>query len=104
MSRRPGIGSNYLDTHTEWHVKGNRPYTQVNGIIARLPRFYKDKLFTKRELEHLAADGIMDADDAYREELNELSAHHDDPMLYYDERANYAHDMVRSKINSNDLF
>lgn len=104
MSRRPGIGSNYLETHAEWHAKGFRPYTQVNGIIGRLPRYYKSKLFTKRELEHLSYDGINDADDLYRKEISELAQYSNDPGMYYDDRISHAHSNVHSKISDNNTF
>lgn len=49
MSRKPGLGANYLDTHYDYHKNKNRNYTNVNGQKAALPRFYKDKIFSPYE-------------------------------------------------------
>lgn len=54
MSRNPGLGSNYLKTEN-YHVETRT--TQVknrDGNRQRLPRFYKEKFFTKHDLETLA--------------------------------------------------
>lgn len=47
MSRRPGLGTNYIEKYGEFH-KANitRNYhTSETGIKRPLPRFYKDKLY-----------------------------------------------------------
>lgn len=48
MSRRPGLGSNYLLTHKEWHTSDdNRHYLVLpGGYKHSLPRYYSDKIFT----------------------------------------------------------
>jgi len=100
MSRRPGIGARYLVTHTKWHQQNEANYTQVNGILGRLPRYYKDKLFTAVERERMAADAITISDRNYREEIARLSKYASDPYRYYDDRLRWNHDRVTSKVNS----
>lgn len=104
MSRRPGLGSNYLVTHANWHLHGKRNYTQVNGIKGRIPRYYKDALFSAPLRESMATESINLADIVYHQEVEQLQKFHDDPYYYYDERQRHAHDSVYDKINSKDMF
>lgn len=46
MSRGYGLGAHYLtDEMVEYHRKGERNYTMVEGVKGRLPRYYKDKIW-----------------------------------------------------------
>lgn len=51
MSRKPGLGSNYIQTHAKWHHKDSTRFYSVKegGVKVPLPRFYKDKLYSKME-------------------------------------------------------
>lgn len=104
MSRRPGIGANYLHTHTQWHRDDNRMYTQVNGNTAALPRFYKDKMFSSDERSNLRVAALIAADEAYNAEIERLAKFHPDPHAHYEERIRASHDAVTSKINDNNKF
>lgn len=104
MSRRPGIGSRYLDTHRAWHRSDMRNYTQVHGEIGRLPRYYKDKFFTDVERSIMALDSVESGDLDYVESVERLSKFHADPYLYYDERIRHQHDAVISKVNYSSKF
>lgn len=99
MSRRPGIGSNYLITHGRWHKAALRNYTQVQGVITRLPRYYKDKLFNAHQRELMRVMGLQAGEEAYEDAIQELIPFHDDPYAYYDERMRHAHDKVVSKVS-----
>lgn len=104
MSRRPGIGHNYVNTHGQWHKSELKNYTQVNGYINRLPHYYKNKIFTKNEKMLLAKQGVALGDENYHKEIERLSQLHHDPANHYDERVNYAHDQVKSKANKSNTF
>jgi len=47
MSRKPGIGQNYLDKAGKYHLE-NATLSVINalGTNQKLPRFYQDKIFT----------------------------------------------------------
>ena len=46
-----GIGKNYLTTSSDYHKAGKRFFvTYEGGIKGSLPRYYRDKLFTKEEI------------------------------------------------------
>lgn len=104
MSRRPGIGSNYLATHTKWHRADMRNYTQVNGILGRLPRFYKDKMFNQFEKRRMSNEGLEKGDTEYLKAIEKLSRYHADPYAYFEERVAYTHDGITSKVNTQNLF
>lgn len=48
MSRKPGIGANYLtNAMKEWHKSGRKNYVMLDGNKRHLPRYYKGKIFSK---------------------------------------------------------
>lgn len=104
MSRRPGIGFNYVDTHRQWHRDDLRTYTQVNGIKQALPRYYREKMFEPWEREHLARLQQTMSKEQYWSTIERLKAFHADPMAYYDESMRYAHDQLTYRLNEKDKF
>lgn len=103
MSRRPGIGSRYLESHRQWHRAGMRNYTQLYGRVGRLPRFYKERIFTDLERARLAIESVELADQKYLEAVEKLSRFHSDPYAYFDERISHSHEKVFSKLNQSNI-
>lgn len=56
ISNKPGIGAGYMRTHGQWHKDNEDPTTKVNGVIGRLPRYYREKLFSKSQKEKFASE------------------------------------------------
>lgn len=55
MSRRPGLGANYLTpAMIEWHRSGRKNYAILDGGKRHLPRYYKCKIFSKIDLVRIA--------------------------------------------------
>lgn len=104
MSRKPAIGRNYLDTHTKWHRDGLKDYTNVNGHKGRLPRYYRDKIFTQLERERMAYESVIKSDEDYWKEVERLRKYHSNPESYYDERIMSQHEKIKQKVNSKNLF
>lgn len=105
ISNKPGLGSNYLTPQMiQWHLDEKRTYTQQLGQTQRLPRYYKDKIFTKAVRARLAAEGITLSDEAYHKELQYLEKFHPDPAAYYDEAIRYVHDHITEKLNDKNKF
>lgn len=102
MSRRPGIGVSYVASMRGWHLDDMRNYSQVNGIKGRLPRYLRDKIFSKEQREQLSSE--IDSKELYLEELERLKAFHDDPSQYFAERLRASHDKIRSKLFVGDMF
>ena len=59
MSRKPGLGSNYVRDYASYHDGNiNRSYLlHPGGVKSRLPRYYKDKLYTESEREQIGEIG-----------------------------------------------
>lgn len=58
MSRRPGLGVNYLSKPmVDWHKSGLKNYVLIDGVKRHLPRYYKLKMFNRRELKRIAFYG-----------------------------------------------
>lgn len=104
MSRKPALGRNYLDTHAKWHKKGLKNYTKVNGQLGRLPRYYREKLFTQLEREKMALESITQSDLDYWEEVERLSKYHPNPEQYYEERIQFQHEGIKEKVNKLNKF
>lgn len=128
MSKRPGIGSNYLQYATDWHRDHKANFVNINGTLARLPRIYKDKIWPIIDLDNpdlnraqrhklqkqnirfqkirdsFAADAVTRADADYWKEVERLLELHPDPESYMESRTRFAHDSITSKINSSNQF
>lgn len=107
MSKRPGIGARYLETHSKWHLEGMRNYAKINGYQTRLPRYYKDRIFSERERSLLAYISVEIQREQCAAELSRIGQWFDDPYLvgkHYAERVLFAHDAITSKLNSLNKF
>lgn len=104
MSRRPGLGSNYLSTHSKWHLDDYRNYTRVNGVYGHLPRFYKEKIFEPWDRQYMARVAVAKADSDFALEISRLEKLHPDPFNYYYERTAVAHEAIVHKLNEKDKF
>lgn len=100
MSRRPGIGARYLQTHYKWHRDDMRNYAQVNGQLTRLPRFYKDRIFTKDEKFEMQYEIKQEMSLAAAQELKRLRKFHFDPSHYYQELLIENHDRITRSLNT----
>lgn len=92
MSRRPGIGARYLETHASWHKAELRNYMEIDGVKTLLPRYYRDKLYSKSERAVMANKFQVESVVQYHKEVNRLRKFHSDPYFYYEERFRYNHD------------
>lgn len=98
MSRKPGIGSRYFETHTEWHIYADRLYSHVDGYKIPLPRYYRVKMFAERVIEMVE----INERELYEKEIERLKEFHDEPHYYYSERRRYNHDAIIHKSNENN--
>lgn len=60
MSKRPAIGHNYLE-NAKYHQENETIQVKTNGVVQRLPQYYKDKFFTSEDKERLQKAGEMPA-------------------------------------------
>lgn len=108
MSRKPGIGHQYVEQFREYHKdKTSRAhYTDFGGQKRRLPRYLKEKLYTRpqRLLMNIENDKRLEQDE------NENMEHHDiaNPCKNYyeytEEKKLQTIRQFKEKINKNDTF
>lgn len=72
MSRRPGIGALYVDRVRHWHNQNEALYVLNNGYKQRMPRYYREKVFSKFQLERLGIIGMKLAEEAEVRECERL--------------------------------
>lgn len=64
MSKRPYLGHKYVERNTNHHRQKDDLRCAINNIKMPLPRIYKNKMFSKIELQVKAIDQIKKADQA----------------------------------------
>lgn len=104
MSRRPGIGSRYLDIMVKWHREDSRNYVVNQGFKQALPRFYRDRMWDDFERQLLSFESNRNTDRLYYDEIKRLFTVHPDPYGYYVERRQHNHDLMVKKLNEKNLF
>lgn len=94
-NRSGGLGVNYVASNRAWH-KGDvlRNYVMKDGFRMKLPRFYKDKVFSVREKEELGKVLLAELTESERVELLELAKFHPDPLSYLNERIVNAYNKI----------
>lgn len=88
MSRKPGLGANYLSSSMiEWHKSDRKNYVMVDGVKRHLPRYYKCKIFSKIDLVRIA---VRDQKDLFRRQVKRLRspqfARMKNPVAYWREQ------------------
>jgi hypothetical protein len=105
MSRRPGIGYQYLNRATEWHLENGNVYVINNGFKQRLPKYYREKIFTESERKGQSKMREIEAIKRYRKEFKRLEdLGVDDPDHYIFNSNMVESRKVKRKANENDTF
>lgn len=83
MSRRPGIGFEYLSLHDSWHKSGQRFYSVLpGGQKVNLPRFYRDRIFSQEEKTEHAQSLLSVTDQLANKKEAEILNRGESPGLY----------------------
>lgn len=73
MSRKPGLGNAYLTPEMiAWHKADRRNYMDIQGEKRHLPRYYKEKIFSKIDRVRIANRAVRDSIERERKELFRL--------------------------------
>lgn len=85
MSRKPGLGANYLSrSMIDWHRSDRKNYVLLDGVKRHLPRYYKTKIFSKIDLVRIA---VRDQKEVFKRKVEWLRAPERakmaDPLAYY---------------------
>lgn len=103
MSRRPGIGANYLTPGMiAWHKSDRKNYAVLDGVKRHLPRYYKEKIFSKIDRVRIA---VRDQKAAFKRDVAWLRspemARLKDPLAYRREQRKRLAQKIRSKTKLN---
>lgn len=103
MSRRPGLGANYLTKEMiAWHQSGLKNYAVLDNQKRHLPRYYKEKIFSKIDLVRIS---VRDQKEAFRQEIIWLRSkkmqRHRDPLAYRDEQRRQAAMQIKKTFKEN---
>lgn len=111
QSRHPGIGACYTKTHAAYNKPTDNPehwrnFTKVNGYTNRLPRYYRDRIFTREERKWLNERAAIIFDNEYLKELDRLQKLHktesvQDTVQIFNERVQAMHDRIKVTKNKN---
>lgn len=72
MSRRPGIGYNYVETNGKWNKDNDALYVVNKGYKQNIPRYYKSKIWSETDLKKLTEQRLIQLDQEYWQEDNRL--------------------------------
>jgi len=105
MSRRPGLGDNYVTpAMVDWHrgicFKDHKNYTVVDGQKRHLPRYYKLKIFSAIDRVRIAVRDQKAAELSLRKYLY-AHRHLPNPLEYRKEQLHIAAQRVRNKTKLN---
>lgn len=103
MSRRPGLGKNYLTkAMIAWHKSDRKNYVMLDGEKRHLPRYYKTKIFSKIDLVRIA---VRDQKDMFKKQVewlrHPLRAKMRDPLAYRDLQRKTAAQRITFKSKQN---
>ena len=74
MSRRPGIGFQYVERMSDWHAEEQRTFVQSGSVKQTMPRYYKDKIFSKTDKEEISIKNQVKMDEEDNQRLYETFA------------------------------
>lgn len=103
MSRRPGLGANYLTpAMIEWHKSDRKNYAIIDGVKRHLPRYYKEKIFSKIDRVRIA---VRDQKEHFAREVAWLRSPAmrklKDPLAYREEQLRRLAQRIRCKTKNN---
>lgn len=106
MSRRPGIGLNYLtEPMMKWHREDDRMYVVSGGFKQALPRYYRDKIFTPFERSLIQFGASHESEKEYLQEIERLiKAGYENPYHFYVERVRRNEELMMARLNKDDVF
>ena len=88
MSRNPGIGAQYIDRCKDWNRNQEAYFVMNNGFKQRMPRFFKEKIFSPEEREILSDLAMYEGEKAYWNEVERLEKlGYDNPEIEIERRS-----------------
>jgi len=82
MSRNPGLGLQYIDKAKEYHQKSLNNFVYVNGKKSRMPRIYKDRIFTPEQRYEFFKQAMESQNKDILDKLKKYD-HYQNPSQYF---------------------
>lgn len=103
MSRKPGLGANYLTpAMIRWHQDSRKNYVLVDGQKRHLPRYYKGKIFSKLDQVRIA---VRDQKASFKRQVQWIRSPSArrlaDPIGYREEQMRRLAHTIRAKCKIN---
>jgi len=103
MSRRPGLGANYLTpAMISWHRSDRKNYAILDGKQRHLPRYYKTQIFSKIDLVRIA---VRDQKNMFRKAVEWVRSpamqRQKDPLAYRKVQLKRLSQRIRAKCKEN---
>lgn len=109
MSRRPGLGADYIDSHKSWHLADeSRFYSpKMDGQKVSLPRYFKEKIYDEKQRKRYAAKCAAEALERRREQIRKYEESGRSVEAYcrdsYDRKVRYTA-LLKKKIDKMQKF
>lgn len=104
MSRGTGIGANYVAKYRDWHREGKRFFAMENGVMRRLPRYYRDKMFGVHDKAVHAMKMDLLVLKEYWRHVDALRSAYPNPEERVEAEIRHAYNSVVKKANEFNLF
>lgn len=105
-----GLGSNYIDKRKDYHRASKHLYVMKDGFKQAMPRYYKERIFTKSQLTRLHMKAKWEAEKKETETIKKIQAEEalslEKAWQVYEDRIAQAYEQIRIKsksLNSNYL-
>jgi len=73
MSRNPGIGRNYVNKTARFHRKARKLSVMHDGVKIKMPRYIREKIFSKIEIEAMILERQNAADQYEIEQTKKMA-------------------------------
>lgn len=95
-----GIGKRYLHTNGHEHKKALKAYVVNDQSKQRLPRYYSDKIFSRRDKEELRKQSINQNDLLHQKNVERVKDFHPQPETYLEYCQRQAHEKIEERLKT----
>ncbi|AXH75424.1 MAG: replication initiator protein [Microviridae sp.] len=101
-NRSGGLGKNYL-INADLHIKNAQTFIRNAEGIQRLPRYYKERIFTDPEQKQMMYEETdKQLREQYKKEIQRLARIHPHPTRYYQEIQDYHYDNLTKRLTKTE--
>lgn len=102
------LGEIYIDKRTAWHKANAALYVRDGERKMRMPRYYKDRIFTEEERKELGEIASREQEEFETQKVNsyleQFNGDRQAAIEHYWESVKYRHDQIRIKSHNSNKF